>query len=712
VSTPRRIGFGPWRLLLPLVLAAATVAALLSVQQFAVDQRQMHETLRMSEGAAATLARARLLALQGQPPAFEPLEAARALVPGVVAGLGAFPPKRALTLLPPDPAPLRSVWEQVAERAERMAQVAPQVESLAADAERLQSIATGLLVRSDELVDALIAREARPAQVRAAARQLVLVQRISTNLQRLLEPNAGLLAAADRLGRDAVVFGEVATGLLNGSRELGIPRVEVAEGREILATVGREFRVLAEAVESVVAGGAGYATLARRGEQLATVLQRLELEHGRVRSQLQARLADRVVTPVQVTQLAVLTSFALIVALVLSLVERRAYARSWEARAARHEEACAALEQARDGLSQELEQLASDIHRIADGDAGLRAHAEGADTAAVGVARAGLDRLRQQLRERAEDGARLTRSGQLVGQVSGQLREAARRHAYQAEEAGQATRIMAAALESVRAESARVSEAARQSGSTAQQAGQALGETLHELDAVRAGVEDCAERVRALEGVTRELRAVRTLVEDVGELGKMLSLNVAIQASVDSAASRALAAFSEEVQRLSTRARSAVSQVEAIHGELRAEAERAASAVKESVWRARGAAERARGAHARLDELAGSSRHLEELNHSLSRVLRDHAVNVTDVVRAITALHALTREVREQVDATADSATAFADTAAVMERRLAAPASDEPVIHMHEEHADTGDSEEPADDDARDPKRRALQRWS
>jgi methyl-accepting chemotaxis protein len=197
----------------------------------------------------------------------------------------------------------------------------------------------------------------------------------------------------------------------------------------------------------------------------------------------------------------------------------------------------------------------------------------------------------------------------------------------------------------------------------------------------------------------------------------MLSLNVAIQASVDSAASRALGAFSDEVQRLATRARSAVAQVESIHDELRGEAERAASAVKESVWRARSAAERARGARASVDDLSGTARRLEDLNHALARAQREHAVNVTEVVRTVTALHALTHEVREQVDAAADDASAFSDAAAGLQRRLAPPPAHETVIEWspagaHEAapaDAPVADSDEPDSDAAR----RALPgRWS
>ena len=673
-----RRGFGPWRLLLPVLLAAATLAGILETRRFDAGQQALEDLLRPVHDAAATLATARVRAAAGSAAGFEALEAARGVLPEVQALLE--PDAESADALP-DTRGLRDAFRRVGERADAVLDMAPAVLALADDAERLQSVATGLLVTSDELLELLIAEEAKPAQLRAAARQLMLVQRISTSLRRMLDADAGLLAAADRLGRDAVVFGEVATGLFNGSRDLGLERVESADAREVLAAIGRDFRILAQSVEAVMAGGAARATLGARDARLGAALQVLDGERARFAAEARARRGQRAVTPLQVAQLAGLTVVSLLAALVLALAEHRAVVRRWQTLRERDAVAARELEGSREELVGELERLASEIHRVADGDVGLRGHTGGYQVAPLGVARAGLDRIRQQLRERGEDGARLARNGQMVVEVAGRLRDVVSRHAEQAETAGHATRGMAAALESLRAESARVTDAARSSSASADAAGHALGETLHELEAVQSGIERCAERVRALEDVTRELRAVRTLVEDVGELGKMLSLNVAIQASMDGAASRALSAFSEEVQRLATRARSAVTQVESIHDELRGEAERAASAVKESVWRARSAAERGRGARSRVQELAGAARHLEALNHGLGRAQRDHALHVTDVVRAITALHALTREVREQVESTASSAQAFGELADGVERRLAAPQPD-PVIDL------------------------------
>ena len=647
----------------------------------------MRVQLRASEHLANRVELAAAQAHYGAKSGFQALAASDAALAQLRKELLLVPARRSLSPLPLDLAPLLSAWRNTQVLIGRVRDTAPQVAALREDVERLQSVSTGLLVSSDELVDALISAQAQPSQLRAAARQLVLVQRIGTNVRRLLHPDAGLLEAADRLGRDAVVFGEVANALLHGNSALRITRVEEDTPRDMLTIVGREFRVLAQSVEAVMAGGAAFATLRVRAERLTAASLALGVHHASLRRSLAARSAQRLLQPSHALQLMGLSVVSVLAALVLGLSDRRRQGRSEAHWQAQYEISLFDSYEARDELSMQFEQLASDIHRIADGDLGLRAYStplvDRAAPAALGVARAGLDRLRQHLARQVEDGMRLAQSGQLVGDVAQRLRDSVRRHLQQAESTGQATRVMASALETLHQESSLVSEAARESGVSAQRASGALGETLHELDAVRAGVEECAARVRALEDAARELRAVRTLVEDVCELGKMLSLNVAIQASVDSAASRALTAFSDEVQRLSARARSAVTQVEAIHAELRSEAERAASAVKESVWRARSAAERARGARANVDDLAGSARRLDDLNHALARTQREHAVNVTEVVRAMTALHAITREVREHVDATADSALAFSDAAIGIEQRLAgALGRDESLIEL------------------------------
>ena len=193
-------GFGPWRLLLPLGLCVAAAAIMLHARQFDREQARLAAALEASVYAAARLSASRAASMHGTQEGFQLLRAAELLVAGLLETLSQDFPRRALTPPAPDSSALREAWREADTRSAAVRELSSQVLGLEQDAERLQSVATGLLVTSDELVDALIAAEARPVQVRAAARQLMLLQRISTSLRRLMDADAGLLVAADRLG--------------------------------------------------------------------------------------------------------------------------------------------------------------------------------------------------------------------------------------------------------------------------------------------------------------------------------------------------------------------------------------------------------------------------------------------------------------------------------------------------------------------------------
>ena len=214
----------------------------------------------------------------------------------------------------------------------------------------------------------------------------------------------------------------------------------------------------------MVAAAAARAALTRRHEVLVSALARVDQENERLRTATAERAANQLITPIHVASLMGLTALAVFAAMMLAIADRRAAARVLREERASSQSSLEELERSGERLMREIELLGADIHRIADGDLGLRAHTDAGDTPGVGVARAGLDRLRQLLGRRREDALTLARSGQVVGDVAGRLREVARRHVHQVEDAGQATRVMAAALEALRQESTQVAERPRRKG--------------------------------------------------------------------------------------------------------------------------------------------------------------------------------------------------------------------------------------------------------
>ena len=329
-----------------------------------------------------------------------------------------------------------------------------------------------------------------------------------------------------------------------------------------------------------------------------------------------------------------------------------------------------ALRAARDRLTDQMHALAADMQQLAQGQVAVQADRPPPSDLAAADAFAALERVADRMRMHCDEGQRMLRGSQLLSELARGLRDASRTHYDAVDQVGLTTREMASGVDALARDGQALGDVARVSGIEARRVNEVVGDTLRELTAVEAGAEECARRVERLEAAAREMVAVRILIEDVSELGKLLSLNVAIQASADSAASRALSAFSDEVQRLADRARSAMVQIDLVHGELRDEAERASGAIKESLWRARSAVGRAERAGENLKTLDDAATRLETLGAQLVRGQRAHALKVTDVVRAITALHGLTGRLRTQVDATVDSTMALKDAGAVFDPRL------------------------------------------
>ncbi|MGD8925319.1 MAG: hypothetical protein PVG20_00630, partial [Thioalkalispiraceae bacterium] len=82
-----------------------------------------------------------------------------------------------------------------------------------------------LLALSDEVVATMTRQGAAADQVYIATRQLMLTQRISSNVSLVLEGGEGAVTAADRFGRDAALFGSVIQSMLRGNPAKRIQKI-------------------------------------------------------------------------------------------------------------------------------------------------------------------------------------------------------------------------------------------------------------------------------------------------------------------------------------------------------------------------------------------------------------------------------------------------------------------------------------------------------
>jgi twitching motility protein PilJ len=608
--------------------------------------RLLHEAARAA--AVDLRAPARVVAVATLPD--EAARAAQAL--GLAAEPWAGPWTERGAAQTADSAALVQAWERLGAALAALHRAMSAATGLRDAVERFESLAARLLADSSRLSEVLGAAEAEGEQVHAVARQVLLVQRLGASAQRLDAGGPGLLTAADRLGRDTLVFGEVNNALLNGSPALGIRRVADLDARALLERIGRQWRDGSETVGRMVGLTAEAAELAEAltgldaaGAKVVGALEALELAQ-------ETAAAARDLTPASLRLAALVALLALLIAALLAArnaarLDRvgTARARAEDARVGREARTAEAL----DDLADVLRAWARGVvqARLRDPEALPEPLAQALEAAGAGLGPA-LAELRGSMLEL--DGLAESARGlaSRVARASGDQSERVDALARMAREMADSLEPLADLCDEVRDRGRAVEPAVKAASGVVRDAVGGVGEA-------QAAVDETARRVgRALDEV-RVLRDLVELLDELGDQAKLLSVNVAIQASMDSESGRALANFADEVQRVAERARQGMRRIASTEETLRRVVGEAHEAVKRSAWSVSTSADRAREALPSLETLERSAAEASSIGGAIDEAARLHTLKVTEVVRRLKVVQSLATEVRDGAMACADT---------------------------------------------------------
>lgn len=162
-------------------------------------------------------------------------------------------------------------WVKFSDGADQILKAEATILQVSEDIEHIKGSLPNLLKWSDSVVQRMIDINAKAVQIYIASRQLLLLERISSNADKILglptllsaqdrqlmrtsvsadlgmHYDRGRAMATDRLGRDASLFGKVLEAMLKGRKDLGIAKLSdpdtVADLQKV-SEVYAEFRVL------------------------------------------------------------------------------------------------------------------------------------------------------------------------------------------------------------------------------------------------------------------------------------------------------------------------------------------------------------------------------------------------------------------------------------------------------------------------------------
>src|SRR5690606_5415305 len=165
-------------------------------------------------------------------------------------------------------AKLTSTWAPINRNIDQILEREELILTLSDSAGEFSALVPQLQARMDEVVRYMSESGSSSSQIYTAARQITLADRMLRRVTEILQGGVGAVSAADNFSRDATMFGQVLTGLQQGSPEFGVQRVGSGQARQVLGEVAELFATMQGNVEFILQASTELFTVKEASDQI------------------------------------------------------------------------------------------------------------------------------------------------------------------------------------------------------------------------------------------------------------------------------------------------------------------------------------------------------------------------------------------------------------------------------------------------------------
>ncbi|MFO8025272.1 methyl-accepting chemotaxis protein [Thiohalophilus sp.] len=513
-----------------------------------------------------------------------------------------------------------------------------------------------LLALSDEVVATMTEQQAPADQVYIATRQLMLTQRIHSNVNRVLAGGEEAVTAADRFGRDAALFGRVIEDMLRGNRNMDIRRITDPASREKLEQVQEQFRSLRSQVGGILERSPEMFDVSNAAEgvlnQSDVVLANIE------------QLGDAYASAIKLRYETLLVYAFAALTVVLLILMGILYWRDSRKRLLETESQRAEIAQTNAQNQEAILRLLDEMGDLADGDLTVNATVTEDITGAIADSiNYAIDALRGLVSAINDTTQQVSSAAQQSQATAMHLAEASDHQAQQITGASTAINEMAVSIEGVSNNATELADEAQRAVQIAGKGSDAVQRTIHGMDTIREQIQETSKRIKRLGESSQEIGDIVELINDIAEQTNILALNAAIQAAMAGEAGRGFAVVADEVQRLAERSGDATRQIDALVKAIQSDTNEAVASMEESTAGVVHGARLAQDAGTALEEIESVSSNLAELIEHISNAAKQQATAATNISDTMNVIQEITTQTSAGTNETAASIGNLAELA-------------------------------------------------
>ncbi|MES9827207.1 MAG: methyl-accepting chemotaxis protein [Candidatus Thiodiazotropha sp.] len=516
---------------------------------------------------------------------------------------------------------------------------------------------------SEELVEVLISSNAPRRQIYIATEQEMLIQRINSNVNLVLEGGQETAAAIDQFSRDADFFGRILQGLLNGDKELDIAKVDdkIAKQRltdvsTLFATINDNTTEIISNIPDVLPALEAASVVNNSSDNVSNAAEELIAAFGE--SPGRFSVLGIKAGPVMIA----VFGAAAVLFLVLLGVQLIMDAQRREQESKKQNEA----------NQKAILQLLDEMGDLADGDltvtASVTEDITGAIADSINYAIEALRELVTTINSTSEQVSGATQESRATAM---HLAEASEHQAEQITQANDSIKTMTQAIDQMSQDATESAEVAKRSVEIASTGAGTVRKTISGMDNIREQIQETSKRIKRLGESSQEIGDIVELIDDIADQTNILALNAAMQAAMAGEAGRGFAVVADEVQRLAERSINATKQIEALVKTIQADTNEAVTSMEASTSGVVKGATLAEDAGEALKEIESVSQYIADLTGKIASSAQDQSSQSVTVKDTMSVIQEITNQTSEGTHQTANSIGMLADLSDQLQKSVA-----------------------------------------